>query len=741
MANSKIKKIALAVLSAIAVFCMSLAATVSAGTSSVGFADGNLTTFKVIEGTQVKIDFEHDNVKNAIRFVTEISKDELEDLSDNLDNVTVTTIIVRTDRLVDNDINNAVGFTVESLDKHSNTFGYKTVTFSNAKGNLTTNTVTDNGEITAYRFNACLYNLTDENYMKGFSARSYITTGEDSTPIYTTYTYDEAVASDYDSLWNIADRAVTANTDGEGNLIGSDISDDQLATLKGFCPKLTVNAFDDNVFTVKVVPDTTIESYKEEITQNATEAGTAYWKKDNSLLEGAITDTVTSETATAGKTISLNMATYLFKANDEAETSYMVATAAPLLEYFDGTFIVPATYNGKPVTRIAGIKDAANKEDAGGNAMGAFHGKSSYNSLFKTKMKKVVLPESVTEIGGNAFSNANYLETIIMPGVTKLENNAFANNNSLKTVVLGNSITTTQQTFCRNTDVNENLPQDIVFSVYALNDSVTVSLDSNSKVMYSGKVYYYKNENEICNKYWKYDQNDEIVVGIEQFEDGACKHCGEDQTKGITYTYKTITVGSNKDSVSGYFVTEYSGTDTEVYVRNIYNDGTLGELPVIGIEQIAFEAISDNLGTQNSIKNRITKIVLPENVKYFGVRAFRYCLSLETVIIKAEIIDSLEQNATVVGSKWIKNAWQLFENCPKLKNIVASSNVQINSSGNTTENLGFTNSGLSKDAMSDINVFLTDEGTTTKIASCNRTITVVKASDWEYDSNGNPVLK
>lgn len=735
MATSKIKKIALATLSAIAVFCMALAVTVGAGISRVGFADSTtLSSFKVLDVTQVKIDFEHDDVKNAIRFVTEISKDELESLSDSLDNVTVTTIIVRTDRLVDNNINTADDFTVASLDKYSSSFGYKTVVFSNEKGNLTTNTVTEDGKVTAYRFNACLYNLTDENYMKGFSARSYITTGDDSAPIYTPYEYNDTVATDYDSLWNIADRAVTANTDSEGNLAtGSQLEFEQLATLKGFCPKLTVNAFDDNVFTVKVVPDTKIEAYKDEITKNATEEGTAYWKKDNSLTEGSITDTVTSETATAGKAITLNMATYQFKANDEAENSYMVATAAPLLDYFGGTFIVPATYNGKPVTRIAG-----NQEGANTYSTGAFHGKSECNPLFKTKMKKVVLPESVTEIGSNAFSNANYLETIIMPSVTTIGDNAFCYCNSLKEVVVGKNLVTTQQTFVKSTD--STVPAFVGFTVYALNDGLTVSLYSTDKNFWNGNMCYFR-ETANCKGAWNFNADGDIVTGNGEHEyatygssdgyTGICKHCNENQTADVVITYVY------DETLKGYKVTTCTEpTDSavskgvEIYVRKTYNDGTHGEKNVVAIGEYAFRGTSDSRKNIRYIK----KVVLPDTVTEIGTGAFMNCYALESIIM---------EGVTKVSST-------SFYRCRSLEimvlgnSITAASNTFECDSTNTKWESG------DFDYMSQYKtfaVYATKEDVTIANSSSTNVIwekgskTVYTPTQWEYDSNGNPVLK
>ena len=87
-------------------------------------------------------------------------------------------------------------------------------------------------------------------------------------------------------------------------------------------------------------------------------------------------------------------------------------------------------YNNLPVTAV-GVR--------------AFNGKSS--------ITKVVLPESVTTIHGEAFQNCTSLQTIIMPGVTKIitctaenssfgkaENHHFLFCNKLTTIVVGASL-------------------------------------------------------------------------------------------------------------------------------------------------------------------------------------------------------------------------------------------------------------------------------------------------------------
>ena len=71
--------------------------------------------------------------------------------------------------------------------------------------------------------------------------------------------------------------------------------------------------------------------------------------------------------------------------------------------------------------------------------------------------------------------------------------------------------------------------------------------------------------------------------------------------------------------LSGYFVSGYTGTDTDVYIPKTYN-GSSGETQVKGIGANAF---------QNN--TTITSVFVEDNVTYINDYAFAYCYSLKTL--------------------------------------------------------------------------------------------------------------
>ena len=104
----------------------------------------------------------------------------------------------------------------------------------------------------------------------------------------------------------------------------------------------------------------------------------------------------------------------------------------------DARIVVPATYNGAPVTKIA---------------EGAF---ASNNSFYE-----IILPSSITEIGAKAFSYCKGLKTIKIPsGVKYLERETFVGCTALESVVLsGEIIQILERCFASCTSLKQiNLP-------------------------------------------------------------------------------------------------------------------------------------------------------------------------------------------------------------------------------------------------------------------------------------------
>lgn len=79
----------------------------------------------------------------------------------------------------------------------------------------------------------------------------------------------------------------------------------------------------------------------------------------------------------------------------------------------NGTVTIPSEYNGKPITEI---------------------GEGGLNYLPKD-IKKIVIPNSVIEIGRDAFKECTGLESIVIPiSVTKIESTVFSGNDTLQKI-------------------------------------------------------------------------------------------------------------------------------------------------------------------------------------------------------------------------------------------------------------------------------------------------------------------
>ena len=69
--------------------------------------------------------------------------------------------------------------------------------------------------------------------------------------------------------------------------------------------------------------------------------------------------------------------------------------------------------------------------------------------ISSTKLKKIVIPSSVTSIGSSAFSGCSSLQSITIPSsVTSIGNNAFYRCSSLKSITIPESVTSIGDDAC-----------------------------------------------------------------------------------------------------------------------------------------------------------------------------------------------------------------------------------------------------------------------------------------------------
>ena len=296
---------------------------------------------------------------------------------------------------------------------------------------------------------------------------------------------------------------------------------------------------------------------------------------------------------------------------------------------------VLSEYNGKPVTYV--------KNEAFANK----------------KIKKVVLPASITSLEGSVFYNCENLEYVSMVGVGDLNyaspyngagrDNNFRNCVNLKIAVVSNSLHSNVQQFFADTAPETKI---LDFYVYGASGAPVFSEGTNQNLL-SGTVYY-KVDDAATVKclQWKYGADGEIVKGASghDYVDGKCSICGVYDSMGIAYVYNEAKdcyyVGNNK-----------SLNASIVKIFGKYDDGTHGEKNVTYITTCAFEGNA-----------AITKVILPDSVKSLDGGVFQGCSNLEYVSMTG--VENLDYNGSASG--YGTDRGNNFMNCTALKYVILS---------------------------------------------------------------------
>ena len=124
------------------------------------------------------------------------------------------------------------------------------------------------------------------------------------------------------------------------------------------------------------------------------------------------------------------------------ETGYTVSAG----KYYDETdVVIPATYNGKKVTKIANsaFSYVKNKENIKSITIpNSVTSIGSYAFSGCSSLTSITIPNSVTSIGGGAFYGCRSLTSVTMSNsVTSIGSYAFYDCSSLTSITIGNSVT------------------------------------------------------------------------------------------------------------------------------------------------------------------------------------------------------------------------------------------------------------------------------------------------------------
>ena len=309
----------------------------------------------------------------------------------------------------------------------------------------------------------------------------------------------------------------------------------------------------------------------------------------------------------------------------------------------DKEVYIRTTYNDKPVLGI---------------------GKWAFQN--NTKITKVIAP-SVKYVGGVAFAGCtslNYVDLrsfevydyqVSIAGWTD-HGNLFRDCIALETLILGPSFRMDDEIAIFNVE-SQAAPESPKLNIYLSSAEGTFTTKTTANVLLSENVYNYVNQKPYTCGTWHFTDENETVIELapenHEYENGACKNCDADQTKGLTYVYDE-TLDDGNGNKGGYVVfggqriTAYTGTDKEVYIRTTYNDK-----PVLGIGKWAF---------QNN--TNITKVIAP-SVKYVGGVAFAGCTSLNYVDLRS--FEVYDYQVSIAGYSEHGN---LFRDCIALETLI-----------------------------------------------------------------------
>ena len=131
--------------------------------------------------------------------------------------------------------------------------------------------------------------------------------------------------------------------------------------------------------------------------------------------------------------------TYLFYPNADGQTCWLyqikVAENADV-----STLEIPETIGGLQVTRIGYERQSDYCKNILGQWVQSFHGVDGANEV-SDKVKKIVIPETVTEVESQCFSGFDYVTSVKLPSkVTKLESDVFYGCDRLKSITLPDSL-------------------------------------------------------------------------------------------------------------------------------------------------------------------------------------------------------------------------------------------------------------------------------------------------------------
>ena len=241
----------------------------------------------------------------------------------------------------------------------------------------------------------------------------------------------------------------------------------------------------------------------------------------------------------------------------------------------------------------------------------------STSKVFNSPVEKITLPDTITKIEDDAFSNCSSLTSINLPeGLTTIGESAFSGCDALSSINIPSTVTNIGRwafSDCYS-----------LVEIYNYSKSYNISVgssDGNSNLGQYALVVYSPDELAIN----KPNTRIEILEGIQYYDDGEV----------------FVAIGpTNRNTIA---TVKLDGRTTEIKKYAFYECPNLKEVVTNeGLVKIGEEAFSVNVGN-----NPLASVVISSTVKTIEYGAFLHCENLRTLYIQSQDVANLITN--IVG--------------------------------------------------------------------------------------------